>query len=257
LRERIGVVVPTLGLRTKTLLECLYSIKNSGASFIVIVCPINLPTEFTELANKVVPDPGNGLAEAINFGISSLPSETRYATWIGDDDLYVKNGLDILAKVLDKKMGVSLVYGICTYINSDGQYLGENKIGQSATKILKYGPDLIPQPSSLFRVQDFNRVGGLNPEYKNAFDFDFFLKLKKVGALEYVPERISFFRWHDESLSVNQRWRAVTEASKVRKSHLKKGTNLFSFSWEYPVVLLTFLAGKLVNLRSRARKPIR
>ncbi|CAN2171210.1 hypothetical protein MCEMRE249_00042 [Candidatus Nanopelagicaceae bacterium] len=238
------------------LIECLGAARESGADYVLLVTTKKLSAEITNLANEVIPDPGCGLAEAINCGMNNLPPEISFATWIGDDDLYEKNGLKVLAKKLETQQGFSLVYGKCVYINSKGDYLGVNQIGQFAGKILKYGPDLIPQPSSLFRLQDFFKVGGLNPKYKNAFDFDLFLKLKKLGKLGYIPEEISFFRWHEESLSVDQRWRGVTEASSVRKSHLNRWVSPISFIWEYPVILLTFLAGKIVSLRSGARKPI-
>jgi hypothetical protein len=185
--------------------------------------------------------------------MENLPDDILYSTWIGDDDLFVDGSLQILRDKLERNRKLALVYGKCTYINSVGAQIGVNQTGQLATRILGFGPDLIPQPSSLFRLEDFRRLHGLDSQYKNAFDFDLFLRLKKIGNLEYVPEMISYFRWHDDSLSVNQRWRAVKEASKVRKSHLKFPVKAFSILWEPTITLATFVAGKMISTRSKLK----
>ncbi len=257
MQNKIGVIIPTLGERRETLLDCVRTTRQAGAHFVLMVSPIKLSPDISELADRVVLDSGQGLVGAINLGMSLLSPEISYVTWIGDDDLFEKDGLKKLAEQLDNDPNLSLVYGKCTYINSSGAYLGVNQIGQVASTILGYGPDLIPQPSSLFRLEDFKRANGLNPRYKNAFDFDLFLKLRRFGTVRYIPERISFFRWHDGSLSVNQRWRAVREASEVRRSHLNPQVKFFSFLWEPLVILSTFFAGKLISFRSKSKLTIR
>jgi hypothetical protein len=251
LSPQIGVVLPTLGERPELILGCINSIRKSGAHYIAIVSPHEFPRDIESLVDKVIKDPGLGLAAAINLGMEKLPEHIEYSTWIGDDDLFEENGLSILAETISRHPEASFVYGICTYVNGLGKVLGVNKAGNIAWRILQFGPDLIPQPSSLFKLRDFRNVGGLNQRYKNAFDFDLFLKLKKIGKARYVPVKVSKFRWHDGSLSVNQRWRAVVEASVVRRSHLSRGVSLFSILWEPPVILMTYFAGRIVNSRSR------
>lgn len=248
---QIGVVLPTLGERPELILECINSIRKAGAHYIAIVSPHEFPRDIESLVDEVIKDPGLGLAAAINLGMEKMPERIEYSTWIGDDDLFEENGLSILAETMSRHPEASFVYGICTYVNVLGKVLGVNKAGNIAWRILQFGPDLIPQPSSLFKLRDFRHVGGLNQRYKNAFDFDLFLKLKKIGKARYVPVKVSKFRWHDGSLSVNQRWRAVVEASAVRRSQLSRGVRLFSILWEPPVILVTYFAGRIVNSRSR------
>ena len=255
LSPQIGVVLPTLGERPELILGCINSIRKSGAHYIAIVSPQEIPKDIESLVDEVIRDPGLGLAAAINLGMEKLPECVEYSTWIGDDDLFEENGLSILAETMGRHPEASFVYGICTYVNGLGRVLGVNKAGNIAWRILQFGPDLIPQPSSLFKLRDFRHVGGLNTIYKNSFDVDLFLKLKMVGKAKYVPVKVSKFRWHEQSLSVDQRWRGVIEASSIRKSHLNRWIVPISFIWEYPVVLSTFLAGKILSLRSRVKKP--
>jgi len=68
---------------------------------------------------------------------------------------------------------------------------------------------MIPQPSSFWRASLYKRVGGLNPEFQYAFDYDFFLRAgyalrNEPGSIRHVREFLSKFRVHDESKSVSQ-----------------------------------------------------
>jgi hypothetical protein len=203
------------------------------------------------LIHKFVDDPGTGLADAINVGFSSMPQSVEYINWLGDDDLLAEESLDLTHAFLDKNPKTVLVFGACDYVDPKGEILWTNKSGQFAVPLLRFGPDLIPQPGALFRRDSFNVVRGLNPSYNWAFDFDLLIKLRKIGRLSYLPRTLASFRWHPESLSVEFRKMSVSEASKVRVSHLPRILRLISFAWEYPVSQLTLIAGNTVTARAR------
>jgi hypothetical protein len=256
--QRVGIVVPTLGKRPDYLIQCLESISKATAKgqspFVTIVAPKSFdPSKYIDsgLVNKVVDDPGKGLSGAINLGISSMPEDIKYVNWLGDDDLLAGESLDLTHAFLDENPKTVLVFGACDYVDPKGEILWTNKSGQFAVPLLRFGPDLIPQPGALFRRESFNLVGGLNPSYNWAFDFDMLIKLGKIGKLSYLPRTLASFRWHPESLSVEFRKMSVSEASKVRVSHLPRILRLISLAWEYPVSQLTLIAGNRVTARAR------
>jgi len=258
LNSRVGIVVPTLGKRPDYLIQCLESIRKANTKgqspFVTIVAPKSFePTIYLDagLVNKVVDDPGTGLPGAINLGISSMPEGIKYVNWLGDDDLLVAGSLDLTHDYLDQNPKTVLVFGACDYVDPKGEVLWTNKSGPFAVPLLRFGPDLIPQPGALFRRESFNLVGGLNPSYNWAFDFDLLIKLGKIGKLSYLPRKLASFRWHPESLSVEFRKMSVAEASKVRRSHLPSVLRPVSFAWEYPVSQLTLIAGNRVTARAR------
>jgi GT2 family glycosyltransferase len=178
--------------------------------------------------------------------VSTLPEKINLVNWLGDDDILKPETLETLAKEFSKP-SVVLVYGHCDYIDDNGQKMWSSPTGQFAARILRFGPDLIPQPGALFRRDSFNRVGGLSPDFGWAFDFDLLIKLSRIGKLQFVPLTVSGFRWHSDSLTVRARWKSVGEASRVRRSHLPPPLRPISFLWEIPVVLATYLAGLRVN----------
>ncbi len=252
--KRVGVVVPTLGTRTVYLSQCLESIKRSGDAHVCLVAPQDFdyqPLMNLGLINQFVVDPGTGLPEAINKGVSELPSDVEYINWLGDDDLLSPESISKAAAALDSEPKTVLVYGSCNYVDPKGKVIWTNKSGQWASTILGFGPDLIPQPGCLFRRSAFDRVGGLSKEFNWAFDFDLLLNLKKIGSLKFLDITLSSFRWHPESLSVEFRTKSVDEASRVRISHLPGALRLISWLWEYPVKKATFLAGLRVTERAK------
>jgi GT2 family glycosyltransferase len=246
-----AIIVPTLGLRPKYLDECVQSISNAGNSLIVIVSPRNVMFN-NFVKGKVglfIEESGNGLAAAINLAVANLPPTIEFFNWLGDDDLLTENSIDKCVRALQANQQITAVYGQCDYIDSNSNRIGTNYSGNWAKKILRFGPDLIPQPGAMFRVNAFKAVEGLNTQYKLAFDFDLFIKLREYGELTYLPEVLGKFRWHSDSLSVKSRMTSVLEGSRVRKSHLPAFICAISFCWEGPVIFLTYMAGIALNTK--------
>ena len=251
---QIGIVIPTLGTRPDFLKQALSSIRASGECHIVIVAPEpdhirNTCSE--KLFDIVIEDPKKGLPEAINAGIRSMPVSVKYVNWLGDDDLLTPECLTITSRTLEHSPATVCVYGQCSYIGPDGKTLWVNKSGKYAKWLMRVGPQLIPQPGSLFTLEAFNEVGGLNTNYKWAFDLDLLLKFSRIGELQFIPETLSSFRWHDGSLSVGGRQGSVDEASKIRRAYLPKALRGLSPVWEYFVRRLILGAGVVLSRRSR------
>ena len=256
MNQRVGIVVPTLGQRPEYLKQCLSSIRASGEVHILLVAPPSFNTAVLKsegLVDSVIVDPAKGLPNAINEGIRALPESIEYLNWLGDDDLLTPGSIQASARALDSDSKAVMAYGACDYIDDQGDIIWRNRSGRLAVPLMRVGPDLIPQPGSLFRRVAFEKAGGLNPQFGLAFDFDLFLKLSKIGKLKYIGQTLAQFRWHPESLSVEQRKQSVDEASKVRVSHLPSWLKPISFFWEYPVRHATLLAGMRVTARSKSK----
>jgi GT2 family glycosyltransferase len=183
----------------------------------------------------------------INQGFRALPENIEYITWIGDDDLLSRGSLSVAVGALSLPAKPVLVYGHCQYIDSEGNYVLVKRTGSWAVPLLRFGPQLIPQPSAVFRKDAFERVGGLSDKFEFAFDFDLFLKLTKHGKAVFVDEILSSHRWHATSLTYSRRWDSVKEASAVRASNLSPLLRVFSFLWEIPIMLITYLAGNMLS----------
>jgi hypothetical protein len=250
----VGIIVPTLGTRQKTIEDTLRSIRCSSNSLIYVVSPNLDDVKYLkdlELCDETLLDPGRGLPDAINYGINALPNSVLYVSWLGDDDLLAGSAIDLVLEQLEKNSDCVGVYGSCEYIDVNGQSIGINRFGKLANAVLHFGPCLVPQPGMLFRRSTFNQVGGLNSSYRMAFDLDLLLKIKREGKLQYIPFLVSKFRWHNDSLSVRQRLEASKEASRIRKKYLPKMLRPISPLWEIPLTTANYFAGFLVTMRAR------
>jgi len=246
----VGVVVPTIGERPQYLDITLKSIREAGDSCIVLVGRTGIDASSYQkegLVDLYVDELESSVPKKINQGFRALPENIEYITWIGDDDLLAPGSLSLAVSALSQPAKPVLVYGHCQYIDSEGKDVLVKRSGSWAVPLLRFGPQLIPQPSAVFRRDAFEKVGGLSDKFQFAFDFDLFLKLTKVGKAVFVDKILSSHRWHATSLTYSRRWDSVKEASSVRTSNLSPLLRVLSFMWESPIMLITYLAGNILS----------
>ena len=246
----VGVVVPTIGERPQYLDSTLKSIREAGDSYIVLVGRRGFDATSYQKAGLVdlyIDELEISVPKKINQGFRALPEKIEYTTWIGDDDLLAPDSLSVAVSALGKPEKPVLVFGHCQYIDSEGNDVLVKRSGSWAVPLLRFGPQLIPQPSAVFRRDAFEQVGGLSDKFEFAFDFDLFLKLTKLGKALFVDQILSSHRWHATSLTYSRRWESVREASAVRVSNLSPLLRVWSLFWEVPIMLITYLAGNILS----------
>lgn len=249
---QILVVLPTIGERIDSLRETLASIEEQRKSIdltLVVVCPTEAK-EAIELANqysaKIVADPKTGISNAINIGIRERTGESYYA-WMGDDDLFLPGSLPKLFGMINSSPDVVVAYGGCRYINPEGNEIATNQSGELAKLLLPWGPDLIPHPGSILRLDAMEEVGLFDPTLKYAMDLDMFLKLRKMGKFVSTKVLVSAFRWHPQSLTVANRTKSTLEAEFVKRKYLPAFLRFLSPIWHLPVRVAASLAAKRLN----------
>lgn len=246
----VGIVVPTIGQRPQYLESTLRSLKAAGNCFVVLVGRSGFESDaFVKegLIDLYLDEQDTLVPNKINQGFRALPESIEYITWVGDDDLLSPGALDVAVTAFSQSSKPVLVFGHCQYIDSEGNDVLVKRTGKWAVPLLRFGPQLIPQPSAVFRREAFERVGGLSDKFKFAYDFDLFLKLTKVGEAEFIDQILSSHRWHATSLTYTRRWDSVKEASAVRVSNLGLPTRVLSPVWEFPVMFVTYLVGRLLS----------
>lgn len=251
------MVLPTLGDRLGTLKETLESIdyQRKNASLRLVVVTPERAIEARKLAVKygaiIVDDPGVGISEAINTGIRARNGEEFYA-WMGDDDLFRPNGLQTLLQLFKDEPQAIVAYGACDYIDENGAIIARSKAGKLAQFLLPWGPDLIPHPGSMIRLDALESIGCFDTDLKYAMDLDAFLKLKKIGDFVCTTLPVSAFRWHPNSLTVASRKNSGTESEAVKARHLPSWLRPLSWLWVLPIRWASNFAAKRVSSRARA-----
>jgi hypothetical protein len=68
----------------------------------------------------------------------------------------------------------------------------------------------------------YERVGGINPQLKQAVDYDLFLRMAMQGTTRYVPWTFSVFRRHGGQKSITAAEAYKRERIEVRRRHLDR-----------------------------------
>ncbi len=248
------LVVPTLGRRLDYLEQTLDSIgAQDVAADVVVVIPRDAGDArglATARGAMLVDDPGS-LPAAINAGVAVADSGHDYVNWIGDDDLLAPGSLAVTTAALGADAECVVAYGACSYIDDEGRHLWTSQAGRWAQRILPWGPDLIPQPGMLVRLDAWLAVGGVDDSLRFAFDLDLLLKLRRRGRFADVGQVVSSFRWHPDSLTVSDRTTSLDESEAVKRRHLSPRARRVSWAWEQPVRLATRVAAREVTRRAR------
>lgn len=250
---RVLLVVATLGRRPTYLSQTLTSIRTQQVpADIVIVAPVDAPglaEVAAEFDARLLPDPGS-LPKAINLGVEQGLTSHEFVNWLNDDDLLEPGSLTATTAALERDPGAVVAFGACRYIDEQGRELWVSKAGPWAPRILKWGPDLIPQPGMLVRASAWQEVGGLDTSYRLAFDLDLLLKLQKVGRLIDTGTVVSSFRWHADSLTVDDRGTNIAESERAKRAALSPVGRRLAWMWEAPVRVATRFAAREVNRRA-------
>lgn len=254
--KTLGVVIPTLGLRESYLVECVAALDLSTV-FLVIVGPSNVQ----QILNKhrlsydvfLEEDKRDPLALSINKAMTKIPSDIEFVTWIGDDDIMYLDGALAAIQLLRQRDEVIVVYGDCQYMNERGEDIWLNSPGEFASSLISFLPQRISQPASIVRFSAWKTIGGLDPKYKLAFDYDLLIRLRKVGTFVYTEEKLARYRWHADALSVKTRSSSVFEASKVRQTHRNALLKVILAPIEVILIFSTYLFGYWMRIKLRNR----
>lgn len=251
----IHFVVPTLGERPELLAKSLRSIVDQGHVDLdlVVVAPRGLGVEETarSFGGRFAEDPRRGgLSGALNAGLACAADDTQYFAWLGDDDLLAPGSLAKTSSVLNENPDAVMAFGWCDYIDDQDRVVFRSRAGRVAAAILSFGPNLVPQPGSLFRYADVVAVGGLDETVRLAMDLDLFLRLRQRGRLIAIPETVASFRWHAGSATVQGENLSMEESDQLRMKYMRPGLAFIYRYLRWPGRLALWLAKRRVSSKT-------
>lgn len=262
-QPEMTIVIPTIFGRPEYIIQTFESAKDVArildfeVEILVAVEPELLSIcPSSEIRDHVLPIGDGGivpLAKKINMAFSMASESSKILTWIGDDDLLIPEGIKLSAEALSEPKTV-MTFGKCSYINQSGARIGKNSFGSVALGLLSIGPNLIPQPGSLWNKEAYYSVGGVPEDLTLAFDYELYFRLRSIGRIVFVDVETSCFRWHASSQSVSNRLASAIQSSRVRFRNRSLAGNIFLLLFEPFVILATWLAGKLVSFLNERKE---
>lgn len=160
----------------------------------------------------------SGQAAAINEGVRR--SKTEYVCWLNSDDTFLPQGLARMCRFLDTHAQYPMVYGKCWTTNAANRKLTPY-LTLPFSRLMFANFCFIAQPATLIRRVCWEAVGGVNEDYRLAFDYDLWWKLySRFGKPGYLREFVATTRTHAETKTANNTRLHYAESARIVQHYL-------------------------------------
>ncbi len=158
---------------------------------------------------RVLSEPDRGIADAMNKGLSLATGE--WVAHLHADDEYLPGSLAAVAEAA--AAGETDV--LCGWLVKR-ERAGEAVYGCAPEKLP--AEMTVNHPAAFVRRELFARLGGFDPAYPNAMDYELFLRFHAAGARFRVIERpLARMAWGGQS--ERSIWRTLAECRDIRRRH--------------------------------------
>lgn len=141
--------------------------------------------------------PDHGQADAIVRGFaktSGRPDDIM--AWINSDDFFAPGALEFVARHFAEHPEIDVLYGHRIVVDEQSREIARWFLPAHDDAVLKLN-DFVPQETLFWRRRIWERVGGIDPSFRFAMDWDLLLRFAEAGAMIVrVPHFLGCFRVH-------------------------------------------------------------
>ena len=210
----VSVLIPAYG-ESPFLLDTLNSVsRNSVQPSEILVIDDGLSKKIVQdieifsstFQVKVIKSEGKGLVEALNTGLKK--ARYKFICRIDNDDLMLENRIERQLHHFETNKKIVAVGSQCIYIDSSNKETGISRYPNGDISENSEFPFqcLIAHPSSMYLREAALKINGYRSLFKwnnidIAEDFDFWLRLSKLGEIQIFNEYLTKYRQHANQLS--------------------------------------------------------
>lgn len=194
---------------------------------------------------RTVHQPNGGPAVARNFGFSGTTPQSEFVIFLDSDDLWEPDLLAALTEALDSSPEAAGAYAVARYIDGEGNPVQEGFLENwtrtrrtlSGGRFMACRPDelttfacfaitqCVPTPGALLvRRTAQEAVGAFDAATSPCEDYDFYIRLTRLGGLALVDRVLFRYRLHGSSLSANKQALHRSERA-VRRKQMASAEN--------------------------------
>lgn len=148
-----------------------------------------------------VSEPDRGQTHALIKGFAR--STGKIQGWLCSDDILESGALREVGQFFLQHPGAQIVYGDSSYIDRRGKVLEVKRHMGFHRWILLHGQNYIPQPSTFWQRELYEKVGGLDENFDFRMDEDLWLRFSEVTKVWHVGRLWSSVRIYPEAKSWN------------------------------------------------------
>jgi glycosyltransferase involved in cell wall biosynthesis len=158
-----------------------------------------------------------GQADAVLRGFAYTHGEIM--AYLNSDDLLAPGALEFAGKFFLEHPHVDAVYSHRVFID-ESNLVDSYWILPAHRNWMMKRWDYIPQETCFWRRRIYEEVGGIDPSFQFALDYDLFVRFMERGRMERVNRFLGAFRRHAASKTAGlMEGRVHPEVARVRKGH--------------------------------------
>lgn len=208
---KISIVIPTLN-QARFIEETILSVLSQNyPNLEVIVCDGGSTDGTLEILKKYdgsltwTSEPDRGQVDAINKGLRLATGDV--VAYLNSDDIYTPNTLLTVGKYFSEHTDTQILTGKCLNMDENGMETRSLiKIYKNFWLMLGIDKclmvlDYVSQPSTFWRTELIHTIGFFDGEYRNAMDYDFWLRVTRQYKLKFINQYLSKFRIYPTSIT--------------------------------------------------------
>ncbi|MDD5349558.1 MAG: glycosyltransferase [Chthoniobacteraceae bacterium] len=159
--------------------------------------------------------PDSGQSRAVADGFEKVTGDIM--AWVNSDDAFVPGAFRFVAEYFAAHPEVDVIYGNRIILNERSEEVARWVLPPHNPRLVPY-LDPVPQETLFWRASIWEKVGGIDPSFRFALDWDLVARFQKAGAkIVHVPYFLGFFRVHSQQkLSVKAENIGAEETARLR-----------------------------------------
>jgi glycosyltransferase involved in cell wall biosynthesis len=171
-----------------------------------------------------------GQTDAINKGFQKSTGEIL--AWLNSDDTYLPGTFYKIVEDFRRNSGVDLIFGNIYFIDESDKRIGELRFTKFDFNTLIYEGGNLHQTGTFWTKNIYDKVGGLNSNYKFCMDYDFFCRVAKEGKLCYMRDFFANFRMHANAKSSTISHIGCKEHKEIMRRYIPKDLNKWDLQYK-------------------------
>ena len=153
---------------------------------------------------RIVNKENSGESDSVSTGFKLATGDFLLVV-SADDPLLTKELFSGVFEKFAESSNLMAIYPDWQMIDSKGEVIKVMRVPDYSDKLLIGRCVTLPGPGVIFRKSAASEINGRNPRWTFVGDYDFWLRLSRLGELRHRPEVLAQWRHHPSSTSVSKR----------------------------------------------------
>jgi glycosyltransferase involved in cell wall biosynthesis len=190
-------------------------------------------SRYEDRLHTLIVEQDEGQADALRKGFQL--AEGRICCYLNSDDYWLPDTLQRVVSYFSRHPDVDVVYGHRIYVDEEDRFLKYWILPPHFDYLMKRW-DYIPQECTFWRREAMLKVGGIDPRWQFAMDYDFFVRLMDHGyRFARWNAFLGMFRQHKASKTSSLMLTVgIREVENIRERY---GINTHRADWLLAILL--------------------